>query len=96
MKIFQVYKNICYWDATKTHLTINNIVAHQYPAAVKFIEAPDYVREGWGFDETAESDARFVEPTPPEGWLYDQETGTFYPDSSHIPIDLSPNTDEIK
>lgn len=31
------------------------------------------------YDEEQEGDARFVKPIPPEGWGYDDETGSFYP-----------------
>ena len=50
-----------------------------FPPTDVFVEAPDYVFEGWGFDPLAEGDARFIKPEPPKGWLYDDATGTFYP-----------------
>ena len=34
--------------------------------------------EGWGYNPEAEGEARFIKPIPPEGWLYDETTGTFY------------------
>jgi len=40
------------------------------------VNAPDYVFEGWGYDAREEGDARFIKPCPPEGWVYDPETGT--------------------
>ena len=82
MKVFQVFQGICYWDATILHPTVES-TKELYAPDIVFVEAPDYVREHWGYDETAEGDARFIEPTPPEGWLYDRETGTFYPDPAH-------------
>ena len=87
MKIFQIFRGFCHWDATAIHPTLaatNGL----YAPNIKFVEAPDFVREGWGFDETAEGDERFIEPTPPEGWLYDRETGTFYPDPNDAPIEI--------
>lgn len=47
-----------------------------------FVEAPDYVFEGWGFDEHAEGDARFIRPEVPDGYKYDEGTGTFYTDDA--------------
>ena len=77
MKIFQIVNNICYYDATPVHPTLESTV-DRYPPDVLFVEAPDIVREGWGYDPTETGDARFIRPTPPEGWQYDDETGTFY------------------
>ena len=77
MKIFQIVNNICYYDATPVHPTLESTV-DRYPPDVLFVEAPDIVREGWGYDPTKTGDARFIRPTPPEGWQYDDETGTFY------------------
>lgn len=78
MKIFQILDGICYYDATPVHPTLADTVG-KYPPSVIFVEAPDYVFEHWGFDETKTGDERFVKPTPPEGWYYDDETGTFKP-----------------
>lgn len=77
MKIFQIVNNICYYDATPVHPTLESTV-DRYPSDILFVEAPDIVREGWGYDPNETGDARFIRPTPPEGWQYDDETGTFY------------------
>ena len=77
MKIFQIFKGICYYDTTPVHPTLESTEG-KYPPDVLFVEAPDYVFEGWGFDPTKEGDERFIKPTPPEGWFYDEATGTFY------------------
>lgn len=42
------------------------------------IEAPDYVFSGWIYDGTRVGDACFIKPNAPNGWEYDDETGTFY------------------
>lgn len=81
MKIFQILNSICWWDATSTVHTIDE--AHEmFPPTDLFVEAPDYVFEGWGYDEHAEGDERFIRPEAPEGYLYDEATGTFYPEST--------------
>lgn len=72
MKIFQIENNICYWDATKQFPTVESTIGY-FPTSLLFVEAPDYVFEGWGY-----VDGQFIKPTPPEGWLYDDKTGTFY------------------
>lgn len=80
MKVFQIVDNFCYKDITalseKTDLT--KIVA------LHWVETPDYVFAGWGFDETKEGNERFIQPEPPEGWAYNAATGTFYP------VDMGP------
>lgn len=78
MKIFQILDGICYYDATVVHPTLDSTV-DKYPPNVIFVEAPDYVFENWGYDESKTGDERFVKPTPPEGWYYDDETGSFKP-----------------
>lgn len=40
--------------------------------------APDYVFEGWGFDITQKGENRFIKPECPNGFKYDEKTGTFY------------------
>ena len=80
MKIFQILDNICHYDMTPVHPTLEDTVG-KYAPDIIIVEAPDYVFEGWGFDDTEEGDARFVKPVPPEGWLYDDATGTFYPEN---------------
>lgn len=78
MKIIQILNGFCHWDATRKHPTLASTEGLYVPY-IHFIEAPDYVFEGWGYDETAKGDERFIKPTPPEGWAYDDDTGTFYP-----------------
>ena len=85
MKVFQIVDDICHWDATPEFPDIESTKG-LFAKNVLFVEAPDYVHEGWGFDKEAEGDARFIHPVPPEGWLYDFETGTFYRDPS-LPVD---------
>lgn len=77
MKIFQILNNFCHWDATSVVPNLEFAKEHYAPDIV-FVEAPDYVFEGWGFNEYQTGDARFVKPVSPDGWLYDDKTGTFY------------------
>lgn len=93
MKIFQILNGFCYWDATSIHATLESTNG-RYSPEIHFVEAPDYVFESWGFDETAEGDARFIKPIPPEGWLYDDVTGTFYPEHETPPSER-PTYDEL-
>lgn len=92
MKIFQIVDNICFYDITNLCPTIADTVG-RYPSTVIFVEAPDCVFEGWGFDESKTGDERFIKPTPPEGWLYDDATGCFYqegaPEPKRIPDEIT-------
>lgn len=42
------------------------------------VEAPDYVFEGWGYSVDKKGKAEFLRPEPPDGWGYDEKTGTFF------------------
>lgn len=92
MKIFQILDDICYYDATPIHPTLESTVG-KYPPDVTFVEAPDYVFENWGFDESKSGDERFIKPTPPEGWYYDDETGSFKPINPPEPPEPEPEPD---
>lgn len=93
MKVFQILNGFCYCDVTAKHKTLASTVG-RYAPDILFVEAPDYVFESWGYDETAEGEARFIKPTPPEGWLYDDETGTFYPEGE-LPERERPTYEEL-
>lgn len=77
LKIVQIENGFVHWDATNMVPDLEWAASH-YAENILFVEAPNYVFEGWGFDNTKEGDNRFVKPIPPEGWLYDDKTGTFY------------------
>lgn len=84
MKIMQIENGFVHWDATRDVPDLNWAKEH-YASNIVFVEAPDYVFEGWSFDETLEGDARFVVPTAPEGWHYDIDLGTFVQDGYEPP-----------
>lgn len=95
MKIMEIYKNFVHWDATPQFPTMQDIEGRFAPDIV-FVEAPDYVFEGWGYDETAEGDARFIKPEPPEGWVYDEKTGTFYPEGEEAPKTIEERVSDLE
>ena len=88
MKVFQILGGFCHWDATET-LGKSENAAGRFPDDVIFVDAPDFVREGWGYDASADGDERFIRPEVPEGWLYDDMTGTFYPEGGINPSELA-------
>lgn len=84
MKVMQILDGFCYWDATETVGTLEHS-AELFSPEIVFVEAPDYVFQGWAYDETQSGDDRFIRPIPPEGWLYDDKTGTFYKETDVAP-----------
>lgn len=95
MKIFQILNDFCYWDATSLHPTLESTVGRYAPDII-FIEAPDFVFEGWGY-----MDGEFIKPSSPEPaewtdeetgavyhWQYDDSTGTWYvADENNVPVE---------
>lgn len=85
MKVFQILNGMCY-----VQMNCNSVeeLKGKFPPDIIFVEAPDYVNEHWGFCDVdkdgnpIEGDDRFIHPVAPEGWLYDDETGTFYEEAS--------------
>mgnify|MGYP006982396785 CR=1 FL=1 len=94
MKLMQIFCGFCHYDMTPVVANLDE-VKEKCPPDVLVVEAPDYVFEGWGYDETQEGDARFIKPTPPEGWLYDDATGSFYPEDSDPP-EPAPTLESLK
>lgn len=82
-KVFQIVNGMCHWC---TPFNSVDETVGKFPTDCIFVEAPDYVHESWGYQETDKDgnvlpyEERFIKPTAPEGWLYDDETGTFYPE----------------
>ena len=77
MAIFQIVNGKCHW---RTPFTSLDEVKDRFPPDCLFVDAPDYVNEQWGYDETEIGDDRFIKPVPPEGWIYDDETGQMMPE----------------
>lgn len=66
MKVFQIFDGICYCDYSHNYRSAAEASKYYTPQTV-FVDAPDYVDVGWGFDGTKEGDERFIEPpAPPE------------------------------
>lgn len=81
MKIFQIVNGFCHW---KTPYQSVAEVVGKYPPDCLFVETPDYVFEGWGYDN-----GQFIQPMPPEGWVYSPELGQI------VPIKDAPETEAI-
>lgn len=94
MKVFQIKSGFCFNDASRKFNKAADTIG-KFPPDVLFVDAPDYVFEGWGYDAEAEGDDRFIQPTPPEGWVYDTETGTFYQEEKMFEKSISKKLTEI-
>lgn len=90
MKILQIMGDFVHWDATPKVRSLEEAYRLFAPDMI-FVEAPDFVFEGWGYDPAADGDERFIRPTPPDGWSYDEKTGTFYPDEGIAPSAVKTN-----
>ena len=89
MKIFQIVKGICEWHTP--YKTAGEAVS-KYPKQCVFVEAPDYVFEGWIY-KTKDDEGnillgndRFIKPECPEGYIYDDYTGKFILEEEFAPI----------
>lgn len=94
MKVFQIKSGFCFNDATGKFKTAEE-TKDKFAPDVLFVDAPDYVFEGWGYDYNAEGNARFIKPTPPDGYAYDDETGTFYLEEEYLQKALTDKLEEI-
>lgn len=93
MKIFQIVNNFCFYDMKGIVSSLEE-TKEMFSPDTLFVEAPDYVFVDWGYNPDETGDARFIKPIPPEGWLYDDETGTFYPEES-VPPSERPSYNEL-
>ena len=94
MKVFQIIDGFCHWDASEVLRRAADAVG-RFPESDLFVDAPDCVFEGWGFDSSLEGDARFIQPIPPEGWLYDEGTGTFYREDENPPSEAVKSPEQL-
>ena len=62
MKLFQVLNNVCHSDYSMETLASIKL---KFSPEIVFVEAPDYVFEGWGYQ-----DGVFAKPIAPEGWTW--------------------------
>lgn len=89
MKIFQIVDGFCKWETP--YKNMGEIIS-KFPSDCLFVEAPDYVFEGWGFrikddnDNILPEDKRFIKPVPSDGYAYDPYTGKCIPISELGPV----------
>lgn len=86
MKVFQIVNGKCEWQTPYDNV---GETTNKYPKDCLFVEAPDYVFEGWGYS-TKDSDGnvitgddRFIKPIAPEGYVYNDYTGEIILESNY-------------
>ena len=94
MKVFQIVSGFCYYDATGLYANAAEAAKHYSPDTL-WVDAPDHVFEGWGYDASKTGDERFLQPQAPEGWVYDPDTGTFYKEGDYPPGKTPTPEDDI-
>jgi hypothetical protein len=77
MKVFHIINNRCNAQF-KQYNALTDIPEGTLSAKMisEMVEAPDYVFTSWGYIPETK---KFIKPTTPEGFAYDEGTGTFYP-----------------
>lgn len=84
MKLFDVVDNEIHAEYTGMYENAEEASKHYAPNIV-FVDAPNWVFPGFGFDPSRSGDDRFIEPTSDSpGWVY-YGNGTFWnPEQTRI------------
>ena len=53
-----------------------------FAPTIRFVDAPDWVWPGYGYDDTKQGDERFVRPALNEGWEYDENGCPWSPEET--------------
>lgn len=77
MKLFQIDGKYVGYEYTGKYGSLSEARKH-YAPNIRIEEAPDFVFPGWGFDDSKEGDARYIQPTPGDGQAYNPETGEIW------------------
>lgn len=94
-KVIQIVNDNCAWVTPFENV---GVTVGMYPSDCLFVEAPDYVFEGWGYitqdddGNYVSGDDRFVKPVAPEGCVYDDDTGEMVADADAPALLLAAQT----
>ena len=78
MKVFEIVGNICHKEYPQ--YTNAKEASQYYSKEIIFVDAPDWVWPGYGYDSNKSGDSRFVRPTLSEGWEYDENGHIWNPE----------------
>jgi hypothetical protein len=86
MKIFQVINNVAHADFSEFGKTKAEIPKNLFPKKLmdELVDAPNEVFIGWFYDK---SNNQWIKPESPDGFEYDEESGTFYAVGASIEAD---------
>lgn len=73
MKVFQILNGLCHREYPEYKSAEE--ARRFFAPTIVFVDAPNWVWEGYGFDGSKSGDNRFIRPALSEGWTYDEETG---------------------
>lgn len=68
MKLVKIQMGFVFQEVFNIEKEVGNFV----------VIAPDYVKEGWGYNEIYKGEDRFIKPKSNETFKYDEKSGTFY------------------
>lgn len=77
MKVMQIKNGLIYQDVSSLYESAIE-ASKYYDNTIEFIDTPNYVFPGWGYNPSLEGDNRFIKPSVPDGMIYDDETGTVF------------------
>ena len=77
MKLFQIDGKYVGYEYTGKYGSLSEARKH-YASNIRIEEAPDFVFPGWGFDDSKEGDARYIQPVPGDGQAYNPDTGEIW------------------
>ena len=78
MKVFEIVNGVCFREYPEY---ANASEASKFFAPnIQFVDAPDDVWEGFGFDGSKKGDSRFIRPELSDGWVYDENGNPWNPE----------------
>ena len=78
MKVFEILNNTVHCEYPQ-YSTAAEASSH-YAPTIQFVDAPDWVWPGFGFDPSKSGDERFIRPELSEGYEYDENGNIWNPE----------------
>lgn len=77
MKVLEIVENRVARDYSSDYGSVEEAYRY-FSTDIEFVEAPDFVFPGWGYDRAQKGDARFLKPSVGVGLAYDDATGSVW------------------
>ena len=78
MKVFEIVNGVCFKEYPE--YSSASEASKNYAPNIQFVDAPDNVWTGYGFDPTKAGDSRFIRPELSDGWVYDENGNPWNPE----------------